>query len=397
MLTDINDTLTDDIVADIQPAETVTDDALAVVRSDDIDDLLRELAGTVGERDRSGVISPQVFDDLRTAGLTAMLVPAQFGGGGATFAETGHMLRRFGRHDASAAVTLAMHTHLVAAQVWRFRHGLAGTEAVFAKVVDGAVLISTGASDWIGSNGTARVVDGGYRVTARKGPASGCEVGQVLVTSIRWDDAPGGAQVLHCAIPMSAEGVSIDHTWDAIGLRATGSHTVVLDDVFVPDAAVSFIRPADRWHPMWNIVLGVALPIVMAPYLGIADAAVDHARTAAATSDQPHIRQLLGEIVNAHTVARDVVAAMFTDADDLGFDNTDEYASRTLSRKTVAADAAIETVRLTLELVGGSGYFRGHDVERLLRDVHGCLFHPLPRARQTILSANVAVGKSPID
>jgi acyl-CoA dehydrogenase len=369
----------------------------AVRRHDDIDDLLKELADGTADRDRTGSISTDVFAALREAGLTKMLVPAEFGGGGATFGETGQMLRRLGRHDASTAVTLAMHTHLVAAQVWRYRHGIVGPEAVFAKVVDGAVLVSTGASDWIASNGTATAVDGGYRVSARKGPASGCEVGQILVTSVRWDSAPDGPQVLHCAVPLSADGVSIEPTWDTLGLRATGSHTVVLDDVFVPEAAVSLARPADRWHPVWNTVLGVAMPLIMAPYLGVADAAAEHARIAAARSDQLHSRQLLGEVINAHTVVRDVVAAMFADADDLGFDNTDEYASLTLSRKTVAADAAIETVQLTLELVGGAGYYRSHEVERLLRDVHGALFHPLPRARQIVLSANVAMGKSPID
>ena len=54
------------------------------------------------------------------------------------------------------------------------------------------MLVSTGASDWVGSNGTALKVDGGYRVSGRKANASGCEVGNVLVTSIRWDDAPDG-------------------------------------------------------------------------------------------------------------------------------------------------------------------------------------------------------------
>jgi hypothetical protein len=77
-----------------------------------------------------------------------------------------------------------MHSHLVAAQVWRHHHGQ-DASGVFARVVDGAILVSTGASDWVGSNGTARKVEGGYRVSARKSPASGAEVGDLLVTSIR--------------------------------------------------------------------------------------------------------------------------------------------------------------------------------------------------------------------
>jgi alkylation response protein AidB-like acyl-CoA dehydrogenase len=288
-----------------------------------------------------------------------------------------------------------MHTHLVAFQVWRHNHGQDAT-AIFEKVAGGAILVSTGASDWIGSNGTAHQVDGGYRVSARKQPASGCEAGTILVTSIRWDDAPERPQVLHCAVPFAAEGVSIEQTWDTLGLRATGSHTVVLEDVFVPDAAVSLVRTADVWHPVWNSVVGAALPLIMSAYVGIADAAVaDALDLVRARADSPHVVQMIGETLNAHTTGADMVDAMLASSANLQFDNTDDHASATLSRKTVAADALIASVRLAIELVGGVGYTRSTRLERLYRDVHGCLFHPLSRAKQTILTGRVALGLSP--
>lgn len=355
-----------------------------------------ELAPGAAERDRTGELSTATFQRLREAGLTGALVPPAFGGGGASHEEMGQVLRELGHADPATAVTLSMHSHLVATQMWRHKHGM-DAEKILRKVAQGgAVLISTGASDWVGANGSARRVDGGFRVSARKAPASGCEAGDILVTSIRWDDSPDGPQVIHCAIPFTAEGVSVDLTWDTLGLRATGSHTVVLDDVFVPDDAVSLIRSAEEWHPIWNIVLGSAMPLIMSAYLGIADAAVEQARTMASARSEPHVFQLVGEMLNAHTTAADVVAAMFRDSDNLQFANTDEHASRTLSRKTVAADAAIETVRLAIEVTGGLGYSRSSDLERLYRDVHGCLFHPLPRAKQTRFSGRVALGLSPI-
>ena len=349
----------------------------------------------VADRDRDGAIAVDGFQQLRATGLSRALVPVEFGGGGASHEEIGDVLRKLARYDSATAVAFSMHAHVLGAQVWRHHHGL-DASGVFAKVVDGAILISTGASDWVGSTGTARRVDGGYRVSARKGPASACEVGQILVTSIRWDDGPDGPQVLHCAVPFSADGVSIDPTWDTLGLRATGSHTVVLDDVFVPDAAVSLVRPADQWAPIWNTVLGVALPLIMAAYLGIADRAVELATTAAGGRSEPHVFQLVGEMMNAYTTATDAVAAMFAASDNFRFANTDEHAARTLSRKTVAADALIETVRLAIEVAGGYGYTRQSDLERLYRDIHGCLFHPLGRAKQTQFTGRVALGVSPI-
>ncbi|MGY2122899.1 acyl-CoA dehydrogenase family protein [Nocardia gipuzkoensis] len=349
----------------------------------------------VAARDRSGEISLAAFDRLRESGLSAALVPADFGGGGVTHREMGAILRELGRHDPSTAVAFAMHTHLVAAQVWRHNRGI-DAAPLFAKVVAGAILVSTGASDWVGSNGHAERVEGGYRVHARKAPASGCEAGTVLVTSVRWDDAPDGPQVLHCAIPFAADGVRIEKTWDTMGLRASGSHTVVLDDVFVPDAAVSLARPATVWPPLLNVVLGAAMPLVMAAYLGIADGAVDLATAlAAGRADAPTV-QLAGEMATAHTTANDLVDAMFNGSENLHFANTDQYASRTLSRKTAAADALVHTVRLAIETVGGLGYSRTCELEMRYRDVHGCLFHPLPRAKQTHFTGRVLLGQSPI-
>ena len=376
---------------------TPTDEAeITVAWAEVAHDIGTELELDAAERDRTGEISVEAFEVLRASGLTSALVPREFGGGGATHEEMGRILRELGRHDAATAVTLSMHSHLVAAQVWRHHHGM-DASPVFRKVVDDhALLVSTGASDWVGSNGTARRVNDGYRVSARKGPASGCEVGDVLVTSIRFDDAPEGPQVFHCSIPMGADGVTIDHTWDTLGMRATGSHTVVLDDVFVPDAAVALTRPADSWHPVWNTVLGAALPLITSAYLGVADSAVAAASVAVAGRSEPHITQLLGEMLNAHTTASDAIAMMFVEADDLRFDNTDEIAARTLSRKTVATNAMIETVRLALEVTGGYGYTRNSEIERHYRDIHGSLFHPLARAKQTQFAGRVAQGLSPI-
>ncbi|MGW4364222.1 acyl-CoA dehydrogenase family protein [Nocardia takedensis] len=349
----------------------------------------------VAERDRTGELDPAAFDLLRASGLSAALAPVEFGGGGATHHEMGQILRELGRHDPSVAVAFAMHSHLVATQVWRHNHGN-DASAVFAKVVDGAILVSTGASDWVDSSGRAERVEGGYRVHARKAPASGCEIGDVLVTSIRWDASPDGAQVLHCAIPTSAPGVRVEKTWDTMGLRASGSHTVVFEDVFVPDAAISMIRPAAPWPPLLNVVVGAAMPLVMAAYLGIADEAVRLALELVAGRTDAHVICLAGELTTAYGTAEDLVEAMFTGSRNLSFANTDEYAARTLARKTAAAEHLIAAVRLAIETVGGLGYSRSCELEMRYRDVHGSLFHPLPRAKQVLFGGRVALGHGPL-
>lgn len=356
-----------------------------------------DIRPTADETDRRGEFAHDAFGRLRREGFLGAPVPAELGGGGATHAETAAVLRALGQGCGSTAVMLSMHYHLTCTQVWRHRHGQPAEAMLRRVAAEDLMLISTGASDWVSANGTARKVDSGYRVSARKAPASGAPVGDVLVTSVRCEDVPDDPQVIHCSIPFSAEGVSIQPTWDAMGLRATGSDTVVLEDVFVPDAAVSLVRPADRWHPVWNAVLGTALPLIMAAYLGIADRAVDLALASAmARVDRPGTQGLVGRMLNRLASAEDAVDAMLRRADDLSFAPTDDIAASALTRKTIAAAAIQDVTSLALELSGGAGYSRSSPLERLHRDAMGATYHPLPTAQQEVFTARVALGLDPV-
>lgn len=359
------------------------------------DEVAATIAPLAAAHDRAGTFTADAMDVVRAAGLLTAPIPAELGGGGATHGETCAMLRRLGAACASTAVTLSMHDHLVCTQVFRWRHGQ-HAETVLRRVADeGLFLVSTGASDWLGSNGSARRVDDGFVVRARKSPASGAPAGDVLVTSIRWDDAPDGPQVVHASVPFSAPGVRVEATWDAVGLRGTGSDTVVLEDVHIPDAAVSLVRPADRWHPVWNSVLGTALPLIMSAYLGVADRAVEVATSSVAADPPPHVTALVGSMGNHHAMAEDAVAAMVAAADDLHFSPEDHVAAAALTRKTNAAEAVLATVRLAVQVVGGRAFSSGHELARLLRDAHGAGFHPLPPARQVELTGRMALGVDP--
>jgi acyl-CoA dehydrogenase len=198
-------------------------------------------------------------------------------------------------------------------------------------------------------------------------------------------------------VPFSAEGVSIDETWDTMGLRGTGSHTVVLEDVFVPSEAVSLMRPADQWHPVWNAVLGSALPLIMSAYLGIAESATSIAvAQVRSRSTDAHVAPLVGRMLNRLTLARDTIDAMFASSGDLNFDATLDHSAVTLSRKTTATDAIIDSVKIALEICGGMGFSRNAGLERLYRDVHGALYHPLPSAKQEIFTGRQALDLDPL-
>ena len=359
-----------------------------------------EIAPAASLHDRDNTFVAESIELARERGLVSMLVPAELGGGGASYAETCAALTILAQGCPATALTLSMHTHLVAAQVWRLHHDLPAP--VLRRVADERILlVSTGAADWVDSHGTATAVDGGFRVSARKSPSSGAPAGDVVVSSARWEGGPDGPQVLHFAVPFSAEGVRIETTWDTMGMRGTGSETVVFDDVFVPEAAVSLVRPAGQWHPVWNTVVGAAMPLIMAVYVGVAAAAADRTieivlgRSDGGLADEVTSASI-GRMLNELHSAQDSLAAMVRLTDDLHFANSDVLAADMLSRRTVVADAAIGTVRRALDAVGGAGFSTATGLERLYRDVHGALYHPLPAARQEVFTGRVALGATPV-
>jgi alkylation response protein AidB-like acyl-CoA dehydrogenase len=307
-------------------------------------DVARELgpaiAGYAARHDVEGSFVDEAYQLFRRHGLFSMAVPAELGGGGATHHQTCAVIRELGSHCGSSALALSMHTHLVAAARWRYRHGQPGEQLLRAVAERELVLVSTGATDWVDSNGTMERVDGGYRVTARKVFGSGGPAGDLMITS-----APFENEVLHFAVPMKAEGVTVAGDWDTLAMRGTGSHTIVLDQVFVPDSAISLRRPRGRWHPSWNVVLGVAVPIYMSAYAGVLDAAAARARReAAGKRGVDYMPYLVGELENDVAIVELAWRDMIAVTAEYELAPTLEVANAQLVRKTVMTHAALRAV-----------------------------------------------------
>ena len=93
------------------------------------------------------------------------------------------MLRELAHHCGSTALALSIHTHVLAATVWRWRQQQPLEPLLRRVAEEQIVLVSTGASDWLDSSGRADRVKGGYRVTGRKIFGSGAPAGTLLITS----------------------------------------------------------------------------------------------------------------------------------------------------------------------------------------------------------------------
>lgn len=361
-----------------------------------IQELGPKFAARAAAHDESDSFVADNYADLKAHRFFSAAIPLELGGGGVTHSELCRLLRTLAHHCPATALALSMHQHLVAANVWKYAHGQPGEETLRRVAEKELILVSTGARDWLASNGEVKKVESGYRVSAKKAFASGCQAANVLVTSAPYHDPQAGALVLHFPVPLNAGGVTIKEDWRVMGMRGTGSHTVVLEDVFVPEAAVVLKRPQGEWHTVWNVILTVAMPLIMSVYVGVAEAAAELAIREVGTQNDPHLPYHVGEMTTRLVTAQLALKDMVAITDDYDFKPTLEVANDILIRKTVAANASLATVEKALETVGGRGFYRKSALERFLRDVHGAQFHPLPEKEQQHLSGQLAMGRGPL-
>lgn len=355
-------------------------------------DIAAEIAPLAAAHDAEESFVAGNFERLKAAGFFKALVPVELGGGGATLAEMCGAIRRLGASCGSTALAFSMHTHLVAAAAWRWRHQGAPTDGLLRRVAaEDLILVSSGGSDWLDSAGTAVRTEGGFRISARKAFSSGCQAGDLLMTSAVYDDPEAGPTVLHFAVPLRAEGVTIADSWHVLGMRGTGSHDVVIDGFFLADAAVAGRRPQGKWHMLFHVIAMIAFAPIYSAYAGVADGARDRALAIARKrAENAELIRRVGLLENAHARAELALAAMIAIAEH-GTPGP-ETTSRAMVRRTLAGQAAIETVEAAMEVAGGASFYRSAGLERAFRDVQGARFHPLQEGPQLMLAGRQALG-----
>lgn len=332
------------------------------------------------------------FADLRQQGFVSAGVPVELGGGGASYAEMSGVLRELAHHCSSTALAFAMHTHQVMIPAWRWRHQNAQLEGLLRRVaMEQIILLSSGGSDWLEGSGTATRVDGGFRINACKVFASGAPAGDLLMTSAVYDDPASGSTVLHFAIPVQAEGVKIDPIWYAMGMQGTGSHNILLSDVFVPDAGIALKRPQGKWHPLFHIISMLAIPLIYSVYVGVAEAARDlTVQVIQKRPENSHVSYLVGGIENELMAAKLALQHMIAIADTSqpGFDTTNQI----MMGRTLVARAVLNVVDLAMEVTGGSAFYRSLGLEQLFRDAQAARYHPLREDAQRRLAGQLALN-----
>src|SRR3989440_4383674 len=381
------------------------------------EELSQEFASRAAEHDRDGTYPFEAIDALKGAGYFAAPVPVELGGLGVSSA---HDLvvasSRLARGDASVAIGVNMHLAAVhnmerrrqvavAAGAERRARGFAASlEQIARHGVVLAAAISERGQD-ITRPGTVAVrTESGWRIDGRKVFCTMSPAATDLYVAVTYADGEGTERYAYAMVPADAQGVVVNDDWDALGMRASGSNSVSLEGVELPESGVrGGFRAGDPVPYMErNLVAGL---FHAAASLGIAESADSIAPQGIAGRINGDARPRMQVADNAVDLAaaRGVLsraAALIDDhraanpASDGSAEELGALFAEAQAAKAFVNEAAARVVDRALALSGGAGYVNGSPLARAYRDVKaGSFMHPLGANRAYDYLAHLALGE----
>ena len=337
-------------------------------------------AARAAGHDRTGSFPFENFRELSEAGLLSLTVPAAHGGAGAGARYTARVLGIIGKADPSTALVLSMHyiQHLVMARSSRWPARL--SRKLSRETVEGVALVNAlrvepelGSPARGGLPATiARRTETGWRLSGRKIYSTGAPILKWYAVWARTDEAE--MRVGMFLVPAGLPGTRIVETWDHLGLRASGSHDVIFEDVVFPlDHEIDVRRP-DEWRTPDFTQATVHAIFIAAIYDGVARAARDWlvgflrdrapANLGAPLATLPRAQEVLGGIEARLSVNARLIGSFADDFDD----NLPLSAIESNIIKLTVTNNAVAVVEGALSLAGNHGLSRTNPLQRHYRD-----------------------------
>jgi alkylation response protein AidB-like acyl-CoA dehydrogenase len=356
----------------------------------------RELAADFATRsaahDRDASHPIENYDRLREEGFLALTVAKGRGGGGASFLDHTIAYEALGQGCPSTALAFNMHASVVMPLLESPEVAADIKQRIAELVVSDRRLIAGNFSEpvttgLIGARPLqtrARPVGGGYIVTGRKMFASMIEAADYVLVMAYPDGATNPAAGIILMLPRVAEGRRVEANWDVLGMRATRSDSLVLDECWFPESAAIFRSDDMRGfrHSNLNWFWGSYTPV----YLGVAQAAYDELRRVVAArlpegyvqplAYHPDVRRHVAEISADLEAARLVMyhSAWLSDSEG----PTEQTTAALYRAKYLVGEAVSRITRTALTLGGAHGIFKTSRLEQLFRDGALGPLHPPP-------------------
>ena len=342
-------------------------------------------ADRADEYDREAKFPTENYENLRTAGFLGLTIPKEYGGIGASYKTYCRVSAELGRWCGATALTFNMHAQTMfwTGNVFDTTPGFDDVRTVqnerrallYQSVLkDGAIFAqpfsepnSAAAAGKAPFGTTARRVDGGWIVNGTKHFASlsGAASYYSMVCTIETDEGDARTKnAVYLCVPEAADGFEIIGDWDPIGMRATVSHGLKMEEVFVPDELELlppgvYYRLALKWPHMFFTLCPT--------YMGISQAAFDF------TID--YLKKGLREIpAKQHAVAQmrlklEQSRALFeTTIADARYGPEKDQRLRAYAAQYTIMENVQEICALAMRTCGGRTLLKSFPLERLYRE-----------------------------
>jgi alkylation response protein AidB-like acyl-CoA dehydrogenase len=350
-------------------------------------DLAPKIAAHASEIESARRLPMDLLSELRSIGLFRMLVPRSHGGLEIDFPPSVEILSELAAADGATGWSVMIGCE--APQLFALL-----PRSTFDQIyAAGPDVICAGA---FAPQGSATVVDGGYRVNGRWAFASGCQhAGWLFGNCVVMKDGsplPGpieGSPRTRCAV-MPASKWQILDTWHTAGMRGTGSNDITVNDAFVAEEWTFdlFFGPPCIPGPLFAAsILQFSLHIG-AVALGIAEAAFRDLLTLAGTNkrrlyaraslaDSPLFQYRIGHAEADLYAARASLHARVESFWAQALSGTATFAMSTQVLQTVAwvVETAARVVDTCYTAGGGSALYDSSPLQRRLRDIHTLTQH----------------------
>ncbi len=313
----------------------------------------------------------------REAGGPGLLIPADFGGRGATARQAVHVHRALGFLAPSLSVAATMHNFSVAGLVQMALMGPAPASVLLGQIAGGNLFVASGVAE--GRSGTSalssglqvRRGEGGLIVRGSKKPCCLSASMDLLTASLALPaGGPHAGELAFAVIPADSPGLDRRPFWNSPALAGAESDEVILNDVAVADEQLCFLDPEGALLAggfLWFELL------ISASYLGIADGLVAPVleRRRGTTGDR-------ARLALEHEAASAGLEAVAHGLDGAGPDTS--LLARALAVRYAVQRTIEETSALAAECLGGLAFVTGPEFPLRHAAARMLAFHPPARA-----------------
>lgn len=320
---------------------------------------------------------------FRAHGGTNLMVPAAYGGLGASALDAARVVRALGAVAPSMTIATTMH-HFSLGTLFAVADAVgdgSGLEQILLKrVVEHRLLVASGFAEGRTGQGIlaptmqAQPVDGGFLINGSKKPCSLSRSMDVLTASVGVPLPDGSVGMGLLMLPADTPGVSVHPFWSTFALAGAESHEVRLTDVLVSPEHI--IQPSPDIAAVMDELTTVGLIwfqlTVCAAYTGIASTLVEMVleRSRGSVSD----RASLAVRIEAAAALVEGLARRIMD----GETDNDTLATALVTR--IAVQEAVNlTVNNAVELLGGMAFISSSDIAYLAAAAQAIAFHPPSR------------------